>query len=1013
MSSIGGRPFLATPEELSMVNFKRFRWGVGLTATLLALGCSSSSTTGKEGPAGPTGPAGPAGPTGTTGPAGDAGATGPQGDGGVAPSLANVLSGTVTSDGTTPLLGVTVTPSPGTIAAATTDANGNFKFAQIPIGDYELTFHAAGFVDTTITVAVNLSGPTTVQVVMTAADGAVGPTVAVSDQLAVGFATPVTVQATATGNGPFTYAWTQTGGPTAILAGANTSSITFTTQDFVTSIGYGDSTGGQVLNNARFDTLGLTIDQANDYQFQVVVTDAHGVATTSTVTVNSTRPTPGLRMAPIGVPVWLQGNGPLLPLDGGALQTTWNWTLDTTGAPGSAAVLRDTKNAPCGTTCTGQFVNFIPDLGGGIYKVTESVTGQTLTIYGGTFLGIMTIEGASFTPPVSVSQQVGIAGCTANCHNGTIAPDKFTPWSHTAHASALQRKIEGSAGQEFNDSCMWCHTVGFDKGKTVKNDGFDDLAAAAGWTYPAKNQAGNWSALENIQSPNDLADRAGIQCENCHGPQVGPATGSPHGPAATDKFARIKWSEEVCASCHQEAPFHYKPSQWVTTGHGDRTLALSEGNADTNASAMHCGRCHSAQGYARYAKNLPGGYYAYLTSDGLPLGTTNTIATKAELQSFGLTTATIESQTCQACHDPHDNTANGVCPGGQLNGVSCSQLRIYDAVPMLPNGLTNISGMGAGAICTTCHNSRNGEHTDFLTQAGNANGQMAPVANQAAPLTGFGRGPHSASQTDMFFGFNAYFGGRTNPSAHMAVTDTCAGCHYKAVTASDVAAKQTSNHAFVVDNTICSNCHSSNVDGVALESANQAQLDGLRALFAQKLTTTINTALASGSLWAQAYDPASNTYSSPSSATAQAKYNVTLTSANGPVKSITYAPIGTASDVYGTTAQAAVTLTLSTPIPSITFVNADGSNNNTQTNVTSVTVSLLNTSLYLAGATPTTTPTVTPFTAPTAVPANVQVLYKAYWNMVLINNDNTFGIHNPSFFTSVVANTTAALRALP
>ena len=73
----------------------------------------------------------------------------------------------------------------------------------------------------------------------------------------------------------------------------------------------------------------------------------------------------------------------------------------------------------------------------------------------------------------------------------------------------------------------------------------------------------------------------------------------------------------------------------------------------------------------------------------------------------------MEPQTCQACHDPHDNTAGGTCPDGKLNGVDCSQLRIYDAIPALPNGLTNISGMGAGAICATCHNSRNGEHTDF------------------------------------------------------------------------------------------------------------------------------------------------------------------------------------------------------------------------------------------------------------------------------------------------------------
>ena len=45
----------------------------------------------------------------------------------------------------------------------------------------------------------------------------------------------------------------------------------------------------------------------------------------------------------------------------------------------------------------------------------------------------------------------------------------------------------------------------------------------------------------------------------------------------------------------------------------------------------------------------------------------------------------------------------------------------------------------------------------------------------------------------------------------------------------------------------------------------------------------------------------------------------------------------------------------------------------------------------------------TVFAAPTANAAQVLVLYKAYWNMVLLNNDNTFGIHNPAFFDARLA----------
>ena len=43
--------------------------------------------------------------------------------------------------------------------------------------------------------------------------------------------------------------------------------------------------------------------------------------------------------------------------------------------------------------------------------------------------------------------------------------------------------------------------------------------------------------------------------------------------------------------------------------------------------------------------------------------------------------------------------------------------------------------------------------------------------------------------------------------------------------AAQTALKETSNHSFVVDSTVCANCHTANVDGVALQAANQMQLD--------------------------------------------------------------------------------------------------------------------------------------------------------------------------------------------
>ena len=165
---------------------------------------------------------------------------------------------------------------------ATTSASGAFSFASLPIGAYELTFSLAGYVTQTVTAAVNLSGPTTLSPVAMVAEtepsdsgppdadsGAppvTGPPVSVSDVLNAGFNAPVTVTATVTGTDSYTYAWTQTSGPTLTLTGANTASVSFTTPEFVVSLGYnfpdGITDGGIVLNNARCGVRGIDRDQA-------------------------------------------------------------------------------------------------------------------------------------------------------------------------------------------------------------------------------------------------------------------------------------------------------------------------------------------------------------------------------------------------------------------------------------------------------------------------------------------------------------------------------------------------------------------------------------------------------------------------------------------------------------------------------------------------------------------------------------------------------------------------------
>jgi hypothetical protein len=302
--------------------------------------------------------------------------------------------------------------------------------------------------------------------------------------------------------------------------------------------------------------------------------------------------------------------------------------------------------------------------------------------------------------------------------------------------------------------------------------------------------------------------------------------------------------------------------------------------------------------------------------------------------------------------------------------------------------------MGTGMICATCHNSRNGEHTDFATATPTTNGTPTGVPT----MTSFS-GPHAAAQTDTLFGFNAYFVNRLNPSPHLAVANTCAGCHHDATSAAQQAAGQKSNHSFEVDKTVCASCHSANVDGVALQSTYKMELDALRSLLASKTLAPLAAALNAApgaTVVTRAYDPVTGLYSSKTSTT----LNVVITSV--PTQ-IDYAPIG--ASTYGGAATAGLTLHLPTPV-TVQWVDTAGNNVGAPVAVSNLTTALSTLKLPGAGA-----PTV--FAAPTANPATVQVLYKSYWNMVVLNNDNTFGIHNPTFYDSVLAATSAQLKVLP
>jgi hypothetical protein len=437
----------------------------------------------------------------------------------------------------------------------------------------------------------------------------------------------------------------------------------------------------------------------------------------------------------------------------------------------------------------------------------------------------------------------------------------FKPWSNTLHATAAARKIDGLVTSHFSESCLPCHTTGYSLAATAQT------AANGGFYYEEKNEKGGpdgglW-AYPNPMLPTSyatmvagwptLGDLGGIQCENCHGPAGGMAAAN-HNASGTagqqvDMFkARVDWSEQVCASCHQEAKTHYLPGEWSQSEHGSYSTAIKEGAVESHQTnqlgaadpqwdkgTQFCARCHSAQGFAHFAAALKNGAtsrYDYITTDDQKLGATNA-PTVPWMSAIGLNQKEVQPITCQACHDPHSNGAYGDGGTAQVGPINCGtqeepstvpvdprcmQLRIYDSLPGLTNGMgqngaMKPAGVGEGMLCMACHNSATGEHTDTFNTAPYAEtpGGMSTVA-------------------DALFGFNTFFMPRFNPSPHLAVSDTCTGCHMKLVTAPEADAGLTSNHSFATDLSICKNCHTSgSVDGVSIQATVGTELTALNS----------------------------------------------------------------------------------------------------------------------------------------------------------------------------------------
>ncbi len=888
--------------------------------------------------AGCTGPTGPAGAQGDPGQPGD---QGQKGDPGTAAPTTGTLAGVVTDAvKKDPLAGVAITvkDSGGTLLGnAITDNDGKFSvtapaggvivnFAKqywTSPGDLPVGVLAGKSVSINTTLAEDKSGKPSVSLAVT------------GDDFGYGQSTNLTATASSPTGATLSYSWKNATVPAigTVTGNGNGATVVLPTMGAAMARRLEDPnkpnqyiSGYQIMD--RFGVLPIINDVRGTMSISLTVADDRGQSSSASASINATSIQTGTDNVPLGTRVYMNSGH-----DGPSA-----WTL--TAPQGSTAVLDD---------ATVRTPSFVPDMKGR-YLLTEG--NNTMTVFGGSWLGAIT-GGTGDT--VSVD-----SNCTV-CHDDHVAPNKFSPWMQTRHATKFARGIDGKESASYGASCIGCHTVGFDKG--ADNNGFDDVMSKDNWSMPNLVPTA-WEDM--VKNTPELARLANIQCENCHGPQnsLGHINGG--NPAITPWVTlytnpRVDFSAEVCGTCHAAGSGHHFYSEWNTTdpktgwGHSNRnTIKLGSSATALN---NHCGRCHTAQGYAQY-------------TDQLSKGNPGNLAITS-----GVTLANAEPVTCTACHEPHDAT-------------NPNQLRWYGDSPLLPAGF-KAYGLGKGALCITCHNSRNGTyvvnnvtstylHEDTETyNSGNPTGYSAP---------------HQACQGDVFAGRNAYFLGGTTPmtSRHSAIEDTCVGCHMakNPETHTSHGSPAVSSHAFRITDEnkgeLCANCHGEGVNGEGFQGSIEASLAALNAKMGAALIAKLKL-LPNSQVNLVAYDSATDLYSIAPGAAKNPNNLQPL------VVDVSQNPIVSASveEIHG---QIGFLLTFTNPV-SVQLVDANGVPSGQPKDMTSFGVqmgSIKDTQLK-----------------PAAVYALNGNMVRAGWNYFLIEGDQSKGLHNPTFATTVMDNSLA------
>jgi len=517
----------------------------------------------------------------------------------------------------------------------------------------------------------------------------------------------------------------------------------------------------------------LALERAGHVALHFAVTTTSGTYTADldVHTALDWRVNTGIRNVPIDITVLLYGKE----------QASWDWML-ASAPPGSISILMDSAT---------QTPEFVPDVPGP-YTVQELVSGETMQIHAGTWRGIIKGQDANGRP-------VPDAACTA-CHDGIDAPDKFTSWKETGHAEIFTNNLNTS--DHYGESCFACHTVGFDP--EAQNEGIDEASDYDDFFISdllPTISPDNWTRM--LADYPVSAQKANIQCENCHGPQDGPLGQFTTAHEGLPDAPRVSLSAEVCGSCHGEPLRHARFQQWQLSRHANYEVAIDEGTSGS------CARCHTSNGFLTWLPILTG------DTPGDPLDDITVTWTADEAHP----------QTCVTCHDPH---AIGTTSGNNTNAV----VRISGDTPPLIAGFQAF-GVGKGAMCMTCHNTRRGLRNDTTWPT----------------TTDRDRAPHGGVQADLIMGQNAYFVTTGTRGEHSFISDTCVNCHMKKTPPPDVLSYNQggTNHTFFASEEVCIECHTGGEPNAAgVQAAIGGPLHQLEGLITDYYAELMGSLLAVG-----------------------------------------------------------------------------------------------------------------------------------------------------------------------